>query len=556
MITETERRKAIQQSIEAAKPTWFTRLVDGALEPFAPGVVARRIQNRQELGYRRAMLAYAAQNPSFARDHTYEPLMTEEAYLPGYARFQIITDARDLYRNSPIIRAGVNGLARRSVATGIHPEFMTSDPDWNAEAGEQWAGWAETCEIRGNLSMDGMARQIIRSIYYDGDLGVLYLDEDGDLRLKAIEADLIAQDMRVSINIDTVNPIGGVVLDWKTGRALGYYVGERGIGGIVQNSQIISAENMLLLFRPQRVDQVRGIPLLAPVITTARDLDFYLEATRIQANIAATYGVVVKRDSPGLFQMANTTENTGSDGKTYRTMQMPTGKMVWLAPGESIESFKPDVPGPIFDQFARFLVRMVAIGMGTTYEMLMQDFSNMSFSSSRTNLLDATLTMQEWQRFLVKKFYRPTFARWVAKRMHSGQLAFNAEAYNRVAWHLPAELGVDPQKNAASDVQLLSAGLETYENLLQQAGKGSARDWLRKKADEAAYIAGLAKERGIPAEMISSTLQPGVSVSSDEAAPAGEPVNGDLPAEGTLAVHPTTGERIRYLNGEWRHVDA
>ena len=243
----------------------------------------------------------------------------------------------------------------------------------------------------------------------------------------------------------------------------------------------------------------------------------------MQANIAATYGVVVKRDAAAQISMAMSQATNGSvqglngppPGQGYRTMPLRTGLMTFLNPGESIETFKPDVPGPQFDQFAKFLVRMLAIGMGTTYEMLMQDYSNMSFSSSRTNLMDMSLTMQEWQRFLITKFLRPTYNVWVAKRMAYGRLPFNEEAYTALSWQRPAELGVDPTRDATASIDLLTAGLETYENLYQESGHDyKAR--LRQKADEVAYIEQLAKERGIKPELIANILPPGV-VAPDEA---------------------------------------
>lgn len=510
---------ALEVAVKASQPGRFELAVDSLIQPFSPGRVSRRMRERQELGYHRAMLAYAAAQPpqfSYQRYGTAESLTSEEAQLPGFARFQMILESRDLYRNFSIIRAGVNGLARRSVATGINPVFHTSDKEWNSMTRDQWNEWSEVCEVRGLFDLQGIARQIIRSCYYDGDLGIGFDLEDpenlqSDLRLKLIESDLIAQSYRVGLNYDTYNPIGGVVLDQQTLKPIGYYVGQRGIGGLLLKSEIIPAEEMLLMFRQQRVDQVRGIPLLAPVIQTARDLDRYITATRMQANIAATYGVVVKREAAGLAAMAQSiaSQNTNANGQSYRTQPLKTGLMTFLNPGESIETFKPEVPGPQFDDFARFLVRMIAVGMGTTYEYLMQDFSNMSFSASRTNLLDMTLTMAEWQRFLITKFFARIYPVWVAKRMENGFLPFNAEAYDRVSWQRPAELGVDPARDAAANVQLLTSGLDTFQNLYQEQGH-EWKERLRQKADEVAFIQKLAKERGIQPELISSTLPPGI----------------------------------------------
>ena len=501
-------------AIKASTPNFLEKAIDAIIEPFSPSAMMRRVNARRELGYQKAMLSYASTYRSYERPFISEPLTSEEAELPGFSRFQLILESRNLYRNSPIIRAGVNGIATRAIATGINPHFTTDDESWNKEALKQWMEWCEYCDIRGMLDFKDMQKQTIRSCFLDGDLGFLLVDEDGDLRLQLIEADLIAENYRIGINQDTYNPIGGVVIDQTTGRPTGYCVGRRGPGGLLVDSEIIPAEAFILMFRPQRVDQVRGVPLLAPVIDTAKDLDRYINATRVQANIAATYGVVVKRDAAAQVAMA-ISQDSGSTNQPHRTQKINTGLMTFLNPGESIESFKPDVPGPQFDPFAKFLVRMIAIGMGTTYEYLMQDYSNMSFSSSKTNLMDTTLTLQEWQRFTTTKLCQRVYPVWVAKRMQSGALKFNRQAYDRVVWNQPAKLGVDPQADSAANVQLLSAGLETISNLMQERGIHDWKTQLRQKADEAAFIQELARERGIDPTLISSTLPPGV-VSPDE----------------------------------------
>jgi lambda family phage portal protein len=534
---------ALQLAVKAVDEALQGDVLD-RFSKYFPGWNASRLRAKQEVGYRRAMLAYAAaQFPgnNLQRQTAYESLTSEEAYFPGYSRFQMITDSRDLYRNFPIIRAGVDGIARRAISTGIHPQFHTSDTTWNEETKEQWDDWSRSCEITRRFTLCGCARQSIRSCYVDGDLGVKLIapEEDSDLELQLIEGDLIAENMRTGVNLDTINPLGGVILDKKTGRVTGYMVGRRGIGGILQDCHPVGAEEMLLLFRQQRVDQVRGVPLLAPVIQTARDLERYINATRMQANIAATFGVVIKKHGAALFgqQMSQQAQNLPTDAfpgqstnQNYRTVPLKTGQMWFLNPDEDVGMFNPSsIPGPQFDQFAKFLVRMIAIGMGITYEYLMQDFSGMSFSSSRTNLMDMTLTLRLWQRWLVESFFSKVYFVWVAKRLQNGVLDWPEnplEAYTKVSWQLPEELGVDPKKDSAADVQLLSAGLDTFSNQYQQRGQ-NWKEQIAQKADEVAFIEQLAREKGIRPELISMTLPPG-TIKPGEAAGSSESKNPEM----------------------------
>ena len=518
-----EKQVAINMALEKLKPSRMSRFVDTLLEPIAPGLVVRRDLQRQELAYRQGLslyqkirpmqvrLGYKALEPSFSHGTVSEPLMTEEAYFPGWQRFQMIVECRDLFRNSPIISAGVKGQARRTVATGINLRMHTSNKKWNKLCMRRWFAWCDRCDLRGLTDFSGVLRQVIRSNYVDGDMGIIYINDRGELKLQLIEGDLIAPDMRVSINIDTVNPIGGVILDWTTGRPLGYYVGKRGVGGVLQDSKIVGAESMLVPFRAQRVDQVRGVPLLAPVIDTAKDLEFYLEATRMQANIAATFGVFITRNDAAQFKTMETEQIGNLPDWAGRQQRLSTGMQTWLRPGEKAEMMDPKVPGVQFEPTAKFFVRQIAIGMGTTYEYLMQDFSNMSFSSSKTNLMDTTLTLRENQRYLKRGVCEPTFCRWLAMEMASGALPFNPEGYTEHSWDLPAELGIDPVKTADADIKRLAAGLDTIEGIIAPNGEGDLEAHLTRRADEVALIDRLAEERGLDPSRIASWLTPGVA---------------------------------------------
>lgn len=521
---EVSTQAAMELALRSAHPTKFASLLDRVIEPFAPERVHKRMKARTDLAMGRAMLAYSAANfpfQSMQRQGVAGSLTSEDAQLPGWTRFQMILECRDQYANMPIIRAGVNGQARRSVGTGIHPIWHTSDKTWNRKTRKAYEQWACSPDITGRFDMDSIDRASIRAAYVDGDMGVRLINEyDGaPLKLQLVEADMIAENNRTNIGQDNYNPIGGCWVDWDTGQVYGYQVGQRGMGGLLFNSQFESANDFLLLFRKQRVDQYRGVPLMAPIVQTSRDLDRYLTATRMQANIAATYGVVVKKNMPGPFSQA---ASIPSRNGNYRTQPLKTGLMTWLNPDEDISMFKPDVPGPQFDSFSKFLVRMVAVGMGITYEYLMQDFSNMSFSSSRTNLLDMTLTMKEWQRWNITEFKKPVVCIWLAKEMDAGRIPYNPEAFDEIAFQTPAELGVDPQKDADANIKLLTAGLETFQNIYQQDGL----DWeqqIEQKALESAYIANMAEKHGIDPKEISSLLPPGV-LKTSEMGPDGEKV--------------------------------
>ena len=455
-------------------PSRMETAIDGLLAPFAPGLVARRLESRARASATRAMLSYAAAYPSLHRESAWGPLVTEEAELPGFSRFQLILEGRDLYRNFPIIRAGVNGVARRAVGTGIRLQLTTDDEDWNREALSQWSDWCEQLDLAGHYDLLGLLRQCIRSAYTDGDLGIGMVDEDGDLRVQVVEGDRVAEEMRAGIQIDRNNPIGGVMVDWDTGRPQSYLVGRRNAGGILEKCEPWDADSFILFYRRQRPDQVRGVPLLAPVIQTARDLDKYLTATRIAANVQATFGVFIKRHNAAQLQLANSRAVTGTTD--YRTMPMKTGQIMFLQPDEDVTGFSPTVPSQQFDQIAKFWVRLIAVGMGSTYECLMSDYGDMSFSASRVQLMEHDHINREWQRLLIQRVLQRLYRVWVAKRMTSvaeggcGMLDFNSQAFDHAGWIGPASESIDPVGDASAQMELMEKKILSKRRYYESQG--------------------------------------------------------------------------------------
>lgn len=489
--------------------------IDRLAEKVSPRWFAARLEAKQEAGFRRALLAYSTNHgydaaiPTMERPLNYGILRSEEAELPGWDRFQLILETRNLYRNDPVIRAGVDGIARR---IGIaHPHFQTSDAEWNAEAYRQWMDWCGDCDVRGIMTFDEIQEQVPKSCYTDGDLGLQFLDVDGDLRIDAKESDLIAAPMRTDINIDDVSPIGGIVWDIQTGRIKGYLVGRRGMGGLLQDTVEIPASEFLLLFRRQRRDQLRGVPLLAPVIDAAKDLHDYFNSTRIQARIAATFGVVIKKNAAAQYAQ-NLSQQACNDAGGFRKLPTYNGRAWVLQPDEDISMFKADVPGPLFDPYAKFQIRVIARGMKTTYEMLMSDYTSMSYSASKTNLMEENALVADWHRWKVRNMLRPTYSLWVAKRMESRLLPFNAEAYDGVVWPAPAKVGIDAQEDSAADIALIAAGLDDFESYFKRVhGDPNWRERLRRKAEQMGFINKLAKEEKCQPVEISSTLPPGIA---------------------------------------------
>jgi len=489
-------------------------LIDNLAKVVSPSWFNKRLEAKLEAGFNEALLSYSAGHsydfvtPSLERPMDWGILRSADADLPGWDRFQAILECRNLYRNDPIVKAGIEGIVRR---VGIaHPHFVTSDEEWNTEAHEQWMDWSNSCDTRGIMTLDDYQRQAIRECYVSGDMGIQFFDFRGDLKLDGKEADLIAAPMRTDINIDNYNPLGGIVWDPQTGHIRGYLVGRRGMGGMLIETKEIPADQFLLLFKRERRDQMRGIPLMSTIVDTAKDLHDYLNSTRVQARIAATFGVVIKKNMAAQFGQ-NMSQSMGDSGK-LRRMATFNGQATVLNPDEDISMFKSDVPTPMFDQYTKSQIRVIARGLGVTYEALMADYSGMSFSSSKASLMEENSTILEWHKWKTQHMLMPIYSIWVAKRMENGLLPFNAEAYSKVMFPAPARYGIDPESDAEASIKLIASGLDDHESYFRRTyGDADWKSRIDRKAKIAGYIKQKAQEVGVNSLDISSVLAPGVS---------------------------------------------
>jgi capsid protein len=251
---------------------------------------------------------------------------------------------------------------------------------------------------------------------------------------------------------------------------------------VLEKCEPWDADSFLLFYRRQRVDQVRGVPLLGPVIQTARDLDKYLTATRIAANVQATFGVFIKRHNAAQLSLAQSQAVNGTSD--YRTQPMKTGQIWHLQPDEDVVGFSPTMPANQFDDVAKFWVRLIACGMGTTYEAVMSDFGDMSFSASRVQLMEHDSINREWQRLLVQRVLQRLYRVWVSKRMTAKLLPFNPQAFDKYKWIGPASESVDPVGDASAQLELMQAKVMSKQRYYTQLGLDWQSEMAQVKREE------------------------------------------------------------------------
>ncbi len=414
----------------------------------------------------------------------------EDRAVTALGRENIRLECRDLRRNNTVA-SGIGGrFADNVVGSGIIPQAKTTDPAWNAAAEAYFAEWAKIADYRQRINFWEMQRQVVQARLFDGELGFV-LVENG--QLQPIEAERIRDPKPM---VDGV--IDGVAVN-ANGIRTGYYVHNRDkASGMFtgQSFTLVPAANFKLCANLMRVDQVRGIPDLAPAVDAIKDLGEYLEATLLKAKNEARRFYVVENEAGAPDGLTRRYE-TSTAGQTLEKVE--TGEIHYLRRGDKMHEIGNATPGETFDPFVEKNLRLIGAALGLPYEFVLLDFSEGSFSSSRAALLQTYRTFTNWQMWLVGCFLQPVWNWVIAKAIKAGTLPVapvderSVSQWYKVQWQTPEYGWVDPQNEAQAHMLEITAGASSLTQWALKRGK-DAEEILAEKGRDIANAARIAAE--------------------------------------------------------------
>lgn len=473
-------------------PLVAPNLVDRAIAIFSPKLAADRIVQRTRFamlgGYTGAKLDRASLNRWMPTAGS--PTTDIIADLP-----MLRARSRDQMRNAPVALGALNTATSQVIGTGlsftpsIDAEFLgLSEEDaeaWQNSTKRRFDAWAESpdCDVGRRLSFYGIQELAFRSKLESGDILVTTprVERAGAaamLALQLIEADRVCNPDRKP---DTDTMIDGVEINTETGEAVAFHVarqhpGDRRRGGIKWDR--IEARgantgrlNAILLFKPLRPGQIRGVPWIAPIIEPLKQLERWTDAELNAAVVSSLFSVFVKMD-PDAFQ--DLFDEDAQKGIVQNAGQwsgeMESGKAINLLPGESVETTTPGRPNPEFDPFWTAIVRQIGMALEVPFEVLVMHFQS-SYSAARGALLMAWKTWRARRDFMATYFCQPIYELWLSEEIASGRIqapGFFANALVRKAWCKGFWTGdgpgsIDPVKEVTAAEKRVALGISTKE---------------------------------------------------------------------------------------------
>lgn len=306
--------------------------------------------------------------------------------------------SRDLIRNTGYGESAVSTIVSGMVGYGVSACISDSSRARARNIQALWDRWTETtqCDARQKSTLGGLQIQAVRQWVETGECLFRRVTRKNALpgeipfAIQILEPELLdvskedkARGIRQGVECD---PYGAPVAYWLYPE---HPVESQ--GGM--QSVRVSADDIGHMFFAHRAGQVRGVPLLAPVIMKMHDLGDYEDAQLTRQRLAACFMAF-------LTNMEAEEEDLWEEANTLLERLQP-GIIQPLRTGESVQfANPPNTTG--YTEYTRSILHSIAAGIGITYEDLTGDYSQVSWSSGRLARLKyyANLDSWQWQMFV------------------------------------------------------------------------------------------------------------------------------------------------------------
>lgn len=475
-------------------------MLDKAIGFFSPERALSRVIAREKLKVFNAGSGYGQHGASYAKKSLIgwitRGMSADEDIVDNIETLR--SRSRDLYMGSPLATGAIKTVRTNVVGSGlalnaqIDAEFLGLTEDearaWEDQVEREWRLWSESvhCDAERRQNFFQLQSLVLLSALISGDVFVTMpvIKREGsvyDLRIGLIEADRVCNPQ---ISLPTsVNVLGGIEVG-SYGETVAYWIAKHHPNSFKRTTVHIQQEwkrvpafgaksgrrNVLhIMCDVERPAQRRGVPMLAPVIESLKQLSRYSEAELMAAVVSGMFTVFIKSNTPNspLGSSFPTTNQIDPDPNSY---ELGNGAIVGLEEGEEVQIANPGRPNTAFDGFVIAISRQIGAALEIPYELLVKNFTA-SYSASRASLLEAWKMFRMRREWLIGNFCQPVYEEWLAEAVLKGRIqapGFFDDPAIRAAWcgadwYGDAQGQLDPLKEANAAKVRVEEGFSTRE---------------------------------------------------------------------------------------------
>ena len=268
-------------------------------------------------------------------------------------------------------------------------------------------------------------------------------------------------------------------ITWKRVEAYGAKTGRR---------------NVLHVMNRERAGQRRGVPILAPVLESLKQLGRYTDAEITAAVISAMFTVFVKSQNPtegrpfGEMIPAEELIDRGDEN----SIELGPGAIIDLNPGEEVQFADPKHPNTGYDAFTNATIRMIGAALEIPPEVMLKQFST-SYSAARGALNEFWRTCGMQRDWFADDFCQPVYEEWFTEAVARGRISAPGyfsdpairKAYTACSWNGPARTNLNPVQEVTAAIKRVEACFSTAQEETAQMTGGDYNRNIKQRVMEA-----------------------------------------------------------------------
>jgi len=437
--------------------------------------------------------------------------------------------SRDLYMGVPIANGAVKTMRTNVVGRGLHLKPTIDREILGLTAAQaqklekqierEWKLWAESpdCDIERIDTFCELQQLAFLNWLMSGDcLAVLpikpRLNQPYDLRVQLVEADRLSSPDYCDTYDNKI--VGGVEGD-KDGEVIAYHIScqhplsyeatDIKWQRVEAYGSRTGRKNVLHIMARERIGQRRGVPFLAPVIESLKQMGRYTDAELVAAVVSGMFTVFIEKgDASGDEPLgAMVPEEQQVDIEDESSLELGPGAVIDLNEGEKIHDTNPGRPNNNFSRFVEAVCQQIGASLEIPYELLVKRFNN-SYTASKGALEEAWKMFRMYREWLAADFCQPIYEEWMAEAVQKKRIdapgfftdPLIRKAYCRAEWNGPAKGILDPVKEVNAAEKRVLNGFSTRSSETMEMTGGdyfSNVDQLKQEEKKLSEVKKIAK---------------------------------------------------------------
>lgn len=370
-----------------------------------------------------------------------------------------------------------------TVGTGIVARSKTKNTALKLKLAPLWEKFVNECDADGVLTFYGQQALLTEEWESAGEVFVRLRPRrlnDGlavPLQIQLLEAEMVPQLNRDLPNGNMIRQ--GIEFD-KIGRRVNYWMWNQHPGdyqamATLQDLKPIPADQILHIYKPNRIGQLRGVPAGTSSMVRAKIVADYDDSVTEKAKLQNLFMGVITRPAPMPGQ-ENVDPLTGqmieSADNGANMVSMEPGAMVELAPGEDVKFSNPPATGVGYNDFSRQQYLGIAAGRGVPYELATGDITNVSDRTLRVVVQQYRRNIEQKQwLYLIPQFCQKVRDAWVDAAILAGIINISdADEAKNVEWSPQAWQYIHPVQDVQSKVAEIDAGITSRDAVISSRG--------------------------------------------------------------------------------------